>query len=192
MEPAYQAAPIRERASTMVTTRKATWVPIFDSDNAACDHSLLQALREGDELAGEAVYERFKHPVHAALRARIRSPQLREDALQEVFLRTFAYFRGGRTLEKPGSLPAFLLAVARNTAREVLRKNTREMQFFEAIHDRIDHSANLESDFLQQERKSILYRVMMTLKSSDRVLIQRAYMLVQDQSTICRELQMHQ
>ena len=153
------------------------------------DSSFLDALQQGDSPAEQALYDRFKRPVELVLRARIRAPQLREEAHQEVFLRVFSYFRSGKTLDDPARLPAFLCAVARNTALEVLRANTRETQLFPEIGDRRDPSADPERDVLLGERRSVLRRVMGSLKSADRVVLERVYPQLQDKGSICRDLQ---
>src|SRR5215471_12999098 len=95
------------------------------------DESYLRALREHDKEAEDYLISRFFLPVKLKLRARLRSPELIQDACQETFLRVLTYFRSGKTLNNPASLPGFVHTVCHNVALELLRAHTRYDQLAE-------------------------------------------------------------
>ncbi|MGH9663874.1 MAG: RNA polymerase sigma factor, partial [Bryobacteraceae bacterium] len=71
----------------------------------------LRALKERNPAAENDLIACFSRPVQLKLRGRLRSPDLVQDACQETFLRVFSYFRSGKTLENPASLPGFVHSV---------------------------------------------------------------------------------
>src|SRR3954469_2674844 len=92
----------------------------------AFDENYLRALRDRDQEAEDFLVSRFFQPVKLKLRARLRSPELVQDACQETFLRVLTYFQSGKTLNNPASLPGFIHSVAHNVALELLRAHTRQ------------------------------------------------------------------
>ena len=85
------------------------------------DENYLSALRDRDPDAENFLISHFSRPVQLKLRARLRSPELIQDACQETFLRVIRYFSSGKTLDNPASLPGFIHTVCHNVALELLR-----------------------------------------------------------------------
>ena len=93
----------------------------ISSETSPSDIELLQAMLAGDEEALAALYRRRARDVHRFALHMCGSPSLAEDVTQEVFL---VLMREGRAFDPDkGSLPAFLIGVARN---HVLRRLRRE------------------------------------------------------------------
>lgn len=123
------------------------------------------------------------------LRARLRSPELIQDASQETFLRVLAYFRSGKTLENPASLPGFVHSVCRNIALEFLRAHTRHDQMPETVEDPADRSPSAEGQMISEERSSVVRRILGELPEKDRELLRRVLLEEEDKDLVCRELQ---
>jgi RNA polymerase sigma-70 factor (ECF subfamily) len=122
------------------------------------------------------------------LHARLRSPQLIEDARQETFLRVITYFRAGKTLDNPASLPGFVLSVCNNVCHEVLRSHTRHQQMPEEEPDPPDSAMNPEQNVVTEERKQIVTKILSDLSSRDRQLLRRVFLDEADKDEVCDEL----
>lgn len=86
--------------------------------------SLLGAIGDGDMAALEQLYRELRVPVYAVALAITADRNLAEDISQEVFVRVHRHARTYR----PGSRPrAWVLAIARNLAFDVLRRRRREL-----------------------------------------------------------------
>jgi RNA polymerase sigma-70 factor (ECF subfamily) len=93
----------------------------MNPETSPSDLELLQAMLAGDEEALAALYRRRARDVHRFAFHMCGSQSLAEDVTQEVFM---VLMREGRTFDPDkGSLPAFLIGVARN---QVLRRLRRE------------------------------------------------------------------
>jgi RNA polymerase sigma-70 factor (ECF subfamily) len=153
------------------------------------DQSFVAALRNRDPNAENLLYECFSRPIHLKLRLRLRSPELVEDACQETFLRVFAYFRAGKTLDNPGAMPGFVHAICHNVSLELLRKYTQESQVPDNVADPKDSAPNPESRMVTEERRQFVARVLGEMPERDRELLRRVFLDEDDRGGICRELQ---
>ncbi len=79
---------------------------------------LIEAAREGDREAFEALYGRYAPMVHGLLLARVPHGEV-DDLTQEVFL---TVFRRLRTLRDAGAFGAWLAMIARNRAMDFHRR----------------------------------------------------------------------
>jgi len=135
----------------------------MNTETSPSDLELLQAMLAGDEEALAALYRRRAGDVHRFALHMCGSQSLAEDVTQEVFM---VLMREGRTFDPAkGSLPAFLIGVARN---HVLRRLRRERFYVsldedptnarEGVSDRA--SGPLDSlsrnETIESVRKSIL------------------------------------
>jgi RNA polymerase sigma-70 factor (ECF subfamily) len=155
--------------------------PLFDED-------YLRALANRREEVEQHLIAHFSVPVRAKLRARLRSPELAQDAFQETFLRVFAYFRSGKTLENPASLPGFIHAVCHNISLEFLRSHTRHPQIAEDAPDPVDTGHGPEELAVTEERKGVVQRILGDLPERDRELLRRVFLDEEDKDSVCRDL----
>ena len=79
--------------------------------------SLVSAARSGDERAFERLYERYARSVHGVVLAHA-PPDDAADLVQDAFLTAWRQFH---TLRDPGAFGGWLMAIARNTARQSRR-----------------------------------------------------------------------
>lgn len=150
------------------------------------DDNYLQALRQRDRNAEDHLVSYFSRPVQLKLQARLRSPELVQDARQETFLRVLSYFRSGKTLDNPASLPGFVHSVCHNVALELLRGATRHDQFAEDAPDPPDLAPNPERQMVTTERKEIVRRLLGELGEKDRELLRRVLLEEEDKDVVCR------
>jgi RNA polymerase sigma-70 factor (ECF subfamily) len=153
------------------------------------DETYLDALKERNADAQSRLVSSFSRPVLNKLRARLRSPELIQDAFQETFLRVLTYFGSGRTLDKPGSLAGFVHATCQNVALELLRGHTRHDQFPENFPEPVATGLDPERQLVTEERKAMVRRLLNELTEKERQLLKRVFLDEEDKDTVCRELE---
>lgn len=152
------------------------------------DEAYLRALANRKEDTEQHLISHFSRPVQSKLRARLRSPELVQDAYQETFLRVFTYFRSGKTLDNPASLPGFIHTVCHNIALEFLRSHTRHQQMPEDAADPVDRSVDPETRLVTEERKEAVRRIIQDLPEKDRELLRRVFLNEEDKDLVCKDL----
>jgi RNA polymerase sigma-70 factor, ECF subfamily len=163
-----------------VTHAAAPQGPVFDED-------YLSALRNSDPVAEDRLISHFSRPVRMKLRGCLRSPELAQDAQQETFMRVLVYFRSGKTLDHPASLPRFIYTVSHNVALELLRAHTRQDQWSEDAPEPADFAPDPESRAAAAERQQIVRRLLEELSEKDRQLLCRVSLEGEDKDLVCRE-----
>ncbi|MGD2101665.1 MAG: RNA polymerase sigma factor [Acidimicrobiia bacterium] len=88
------------------------------------DRDLLERFRAGDESAVKAVYERFSGPVFATTMSILRDRTLAADATQQTFIKAW---RAASTYDSGRELGPWLYAIARRTAIDIYRKESRSV-----------------------------------------------------------------
>jgi RNA polymerase sigma factor (sigma-70 family) len=83
----------------------------------------LLRFRAGESDAVRAVYREYGRLVYAVCRNQLKSPQLAEDAAQQTFLKAW---RSAATIEPGRDLAPWLATIARRTAIDVYRQESRE------------------------------------------------------------------
>ncbi len=151
------------------------------------DENYLQALAARNEDAENYLIAYFSRPVQLKLRARLRSPDLIQDAYQETFLRVLGYFRSGKTLDNPASLPGFVHTVCHNIALELLRGHTRHDQMPEHIAEPVDPGLNPEGQMVTEERKRVVRQLLKELPQKDQELLRRVFLEEEDKNLVCAE-----
>src|SRR3954469_2231174 len=82
------------------------------------DDRLVARVREGDEAAFEAIYDRYNRPLLSFCRHMLGDREEAEDAVQQTFLAAHRAMLGD---ERELHLKAWLFAIARNRCLSVLR-----------------------------------------------------------------------
>jgi RNA polymerase sigma-70 factor (ECF subfamily) len=153
------------------------------------DENYLCALRDRDPDAENFLISHFSRPVQLKLRARLRSPDLVQDACQETFLRVIRYFSSGKTLDNAASLPGFVHSVCHNVALELLRSHTRQAQVPENAPDVADSNPSPETQFAAGQRRELVGQVLREMNEKDRQLLRRVFLEEEDKDQVCREFQ---
>lgn len=152
------------------------------------DESYLRALQERNPDTESHLFSYFSLGVQIKLRALLRSRELIQDAAQETFLRVLSYFRSGKTLDNPASLPGFVHTTCHNVALEFLRAHTRHDQFPENLPEPIATGPDPERLMVTDECKTLVLRVLNELSEKDRRLLRRIFLDEEDKDVVCREL----
>jgi RNA polymerase sigma-70 factor, ECF subfamily len=158
-----------------------------NSNRCIFDEKYLHALTTGNEDAEKHLISHFSRPVQLCLRARLRSPELVKDAYQETFLRVLAYFRSGKTLANPVSLPGFIQTICRNSALGLLRRNTRHDELPDDAPEPADTAINPEGQMVTEEHKGIVRQLLRHLPEKDRELLRRVFLDDEDKDSVCAE-----
>ena len=182
MYPVGRVRQNREGVDVLLSSGNRTVTGVFDE-------SYLAALRARNPDVENHLISSFSTPVRLKLRARLRSPELVEDAFQETFLRVFSHFRGGKTLNNPGSLPGFVHGMCHNIAMELLRSHTRHDQIPEHHQGPVDQSQDPQSQLVTEERKAMVRRLLEELPEKDCRLLQRVFLDEEDKDVVCGEFQ---
>jgi RNA polymerase sigma factor (sigma-70 family) len=172
--------PIQEPVLSLLSSVNRTVAGLFDE-------SYLAALRAQNTDVENHFISCFSTPIRIKLRARLRSPELVEDAFQETFLRIFSYFRSGKTLNNPASLPGFVHGMSHNIALEFLRAHTRQDQLPEHHQGPVDAALDPQRQMVTEERKAMVRRLLRDLPEKDGRLLQRVFLDEEDKDTVCRE-----
>lgn len=100
-----------------------------------------------------------------------------------------AYFRSGKTLENPASLPGFMHSVCHNVSLEFLRQTMRYHQIPENAPEAADAAAGAEAQMLSQESRTAVRQALQGLPEKDRELLRRVFLDEEDKDRVCREFQ---
>lgn len=99
--------------------RERTWeisgAPAFNA-------GYIAGLGDGDPAVEAHFVAYFRRPILAIIRRQLRSPELAEDVYQQTVSRVLQYFRDGRPLNDPASLPSFVRALCRNVIHEATKQ----------------------------------------------------------------------
>ena len=148
---------------------------------------IMELIARSDE---RGMTELQKH--YGALLRYVAAPILGDDAavsdcVSEVYLRVLE--RCAQFDPERGSLSAYLTAITRNTALNIVQRGRKE-SLHELREDTPDPSPTPEERLLLAERKAALDRALQTLSCSDRVLFYRKYYYMQPMRQIAAELGM--
>jgi RNA polymerase sigma-70 factor, ECF subfamily len=122
---------------------------------AAEDQPLVDRVRLKDEKAMAELFDRYGSMVYSVALRVLKDPPNAEDVMQEVFLKLW---QNPQTfVQSRGSLPAWLLVVARNRAVDVLRRRRNSV----AVEDVVLVAAtNVAAD---AERRTMMEKVRFAL-----------------------------
>lgn len=107
------------RSSTRATSRENKMASESGS-NFTDDGTLLERVRQGDQLAMSEVFDRYGRAVYSVALRILKDTGHAEDVMQEIF---FQIWRNSDSfVQGRGSLGAWLVVVARNRAIDMLRR----------------------------------------------------------------------
>jgi RNA polymerase sigma-70 factor (ECF subfamily) len=87
--------------------------------------SLIRRSQEGDSLAMEAIYEKYKHPLFSLAFRYTYNSATTEDLLQEIFIKVFTHLKD---IEKVETFSGWVYRIAINTCYSYLREKKYELQ----------------------------------------------------------------
>ncbi|MGA8145365.1 MAG: sigma-70 family RNA polymerase sigma factor [Candidatus Acidiferrales bacterium] len=142
------------------------------ADLPATDAALIQKITERDEAALAALYDRYAGMLSSVLNRILRDAQAAEEILQDIFYQLWC--NASRFDPARGSLPGWLLVIARNRAISRLRHHNPAVGE-EIIENTIVLPFDLETSASQQQLLARVKGAMENLPNEQRAAIEFAY-----------------
>ena len=155
-------------------------------DRYVFDREYAERLSSGDAEIERHFTRYFGDLLLIKLRARLRSPELAEDARQETLMRVLTALRTKKSIEYPERLGAFVNSVCENVLAEFFRAEGRFRQTPEHA-DFPDHRTNIESEFISEERQALIQNAMTKLAAGDRKLLRAIFFDERDKDDVAHE-----
>lgn len=152
------------------------------------EREIYELLLQRDERGMDALLLHYGPLMKYVIAPIVKNPQDREDCLSEAAMRVWDgidKFHSDR-----GSWAAWLTAVARNTALNYARKNSRQGGADEVSEDMPSPEPTPEEIVLQKERRDAVEHALNCLSAKDRLLFYRKYYYRQSTAQIASELGM--
>ncbi len=161
--------PERPSPSAAVAKGPPSGAAVMDS----AERIMVTAALAGDDEAFETVIRTYSRRVYGVAYAIVQDIAEAEDIVQDTFLK--AHHQRGK-LREPEKFPAWLLSVARNAARDRLRR--RRPQAGEDVFDTLpDHTTITPGSALEQEeREARLRRALASLPEEHRTALTLRYL----------------
>jgi RNA polymerase sigma-70 factor (ECF subfamily) len=138
----------------------------------ASDAALIDRIIQRDEAALEAVYDRYAAMLSSVLNRILRDNQAAEEILQDIF---YQLWRGAAQFDASrGSLPGWLMVIARNRAISQLRRHNPAAGE-ELLENTVSLPFNLETSISQQQLLDRVRSVMKALPAEQRAAVELAY-----------------
>lgn len=138
----------------------------------ASDAALVGRILQRDETALAELYDRYSGMLTSVLVRILRDQQAAEEILQDIFYQLWR--NAGQFDESRGSLPGWLMVIARNRAISRLRKHNPAAgeELFEGA---MPLSFNLETAAAQQQMLGRVRGAMESLPGEQRAVVELAY-----------------
>jgi RNA polymerase sigma-70 factor (family 1) len=118
-----------------------------------CEESLISKIINGNPIAFKRVYERHSRKLFYSILRLVKSEELAEELMQEVFVKIWE----NRTILNPDlSFKAYLFKVAENHVLDFFRKVAREKNLREKLISLAIHSHNRTEDHLLYQEYELL------------------------------------
>lgn len=152
------------------------------------DDEYVRRLTGNDPATERHFGDYFGELMQVKLRNRVRSPQLREDIVQETFLRVLAFLRKSGGLEHPERLGAFVNTVCHNVLMEHFRTERRMAEGPGQLYEPAGFMADGESTLATEQRVKCVGKVLAQLPSKDRQILKALFLEEKDKDAVCQEM----
>ena len=149
----------------------------------ATDAALIARIVARDETALEALYDRYAGMLSSVLNRILRDTHAAEKILQDIFYQLWR--NAGQFNASRGSLPGWLMVIARNRAISRLRRHTPS-QGEELQENAVVLPFNLESSVAQQQLLGRVKGALENLPKEQRAAVELAYFEGMTHSEIAR------
>jgi len=136
------------------------------------DAALVARIVQRDESALAALYDRYAGMLSSVLNRILRDTQAAEETLQDIFYQLWR--NAGQFDASRGSLPGWLLVIARNRAISRLRRHN-PASGEELLENTVVLPTNLESSIAQQQMVGKVRGAMESLPKEQRAALELAY-----------------
>jgi RNA polymerase sigma-70 factor (ECF subfamily) len=143
---------------------------------------LIMRARQGDDEAFRLIFERYARPIISFIYDMVNQRELAEELAQETFVRAYKSLRALRDETK---LSTWLFGIAKNVARESIRRRYRENAKVEMDDSRVvslsTEDPTPDSQLLNKELNGVIHEALGLLDEDKRlvftlkVFYQRSY-----------------
>ena len=141
----------------------------------AKENTLIHRAQAGDEGAFAALMRAYHTYVYAIIIGIVKNSHDAEEVVQDTFL---SAYRGLTQLEDSAKFKSWLAEIARNRARNWLRKQRGETVSIDEVSEEILQTTQDSPDerLIQQEQRELIRRIMETLPQKDREIARAFYL----------------
>ncbi|MGH9764055.1 MAG: RNA polymerase sigma factor [Blastocatellia bacterium] len=165
--------------ATVVNRAQALGLGGSRSPEAATDHELLAAIRDGDESAFQEIVRRYRNPIINFVYRMLDDYERSVDLAQETFLRVFT---SASRYQASYSFSTYIYRIASNLAISELRQRKRRRlvpllsQFTDDNGDQLemdlpDANTLQDESLIEDERKKAVTRAINSLPAKYRVAV---------------------
>lgn len=141
--------------------------PLFNDDE------LLAGVSKGDQQAFRLLYECYADPVYIQALRLLRSEDLAQELMQEVFLKLW---RMGENITEIQNLEVYLKKMTRNRSLNELRRILRENKTSQGyLEDYMESHNDTEEAIILKETKQVLQTAIALLPAQQREVYQLCY-----------------
>lgn len=184
-QPAGPSPPCRSRESRLYSLRVHNGAARMQEN---FDQLYIDELIAGSPSVQRHFTEYFGDLLFLKVRSQVRAAEIREDIVQETFLRVIKFLKHGH-LDHPERLGAFVYRVCDNIVKEYFRKSGRDCPVPENYLDPPDLSADSESRMVTEQRRLQVKRLLDDMGEKDRLLLRAIFIEDRDKDEVCREMQ---
>ena len=152
---------------------------------------LVRRIQKGEQCGMEELYSIFSRGIRFFL-CRQLGPQELDDKVHDTFLIVVHAIQRGE-LRDPERLMGFVRTIVRRQIASYIDtavQNRREQAEIDAGVTVVDREANPELSAIDQERETIMRRVLGEMSRRDREILTRFYLYEQPQEQICRDMKL--
>ena len=129
--------------------------PMVDVGPEIEEKAVLLQLRSGSYHAFEWIYHRYKARLAASMLRLLKSPDLVDDLLQELFVRLW---ERRKSIDPEQSIKAYLFRIAENLVYDTFRRFSKDKQLLDRLFYAMEETgANIEEQFLVQENRHAIH-----------------------------------
>ena len=148
--------------------------PQTPDDRRAEEAALLVRIREQDERAIEALYERYSGPLYSLAYQVTGGDRFAQDVVQEVFVAVWK--NAGRFDPARGSLSSWLFALARHKAIDLVRREANVRRHTADVDLELEEAADdVDQEAWRRVRRDAVRAAMTELPEAQRVALEMAF-----------------
>ncbi|HZL15198.1 MAG TPA: sigma-70 family RNA polymerase sigma factor [Verrucomicrobiae bacterium] len=148
--------------------------PPTPDDRRAEEAALLVRIREQDERAIEALYERYSGPLYSLAYQVTGGDRFAQDVVQEVFVAVWK--NAGRFDPARGSLSSWLFALARHKAIDLVRREANVRRHTADVDLELEEAADdVDQEAWRRVRRDAVRAAMAQLPEAQRVAVEMAF-----------------
>jgi len=153
------------------------------------DDEYVRRLRDGDRSTEDHFYSYFEPILRLKLRGRLPSAEAAEDARQETYARVLKKLRapGGGEIRDGHAFGKFVLTVCNNIVFETYRGDKHNEPLDDEIIERLASLENSEGELIKEQMRECVRRVISTLETRDRNILEAIFFKETPKAAICEE-----